>query len=85
MSDRISRIGRLSYNPTRVEALRRYTKKELKAKLKQMQIEQDEFYKIRSYLAQFKNPDNLSFKELIELKDKSPDEEDYILDISSLK
>lgn len=85
MSNRIERIGRLSYNTSPIERLRRYTKKELKAKLKQIQIEQDEFYEIMSYLAQFKNPDNLSFKELIELKDKSPNEEDYILDISNLK
>lgn len=85
MSNRIEKIDSLSYNPTPIEPLRRYTKKELKAKLKQIQIEQDEFYEIKTYLAQFKNPDNLSFKELIELKDKSPDEQDYILDISSLK
>lgn len=85
MPDKISRISNISYNATRVEPVRRHTKAEIEAIFDSVEQQEKDRAEIREYLANFPNPNKLSFSELLS-KNKSgtlDNEEGYVLDIKN--
>ena len=84
MADKINGIQGVSYNSYSVQRVRNYSPKEREEKIKQLEAEYKEKAEVRNYLAKYKNPENLSFKELLDqaMQPEPEDDEDYILDIS---
>lgn len=87
MADRIKRIGRASFDTGRIEPVCRYTPEERAAKIKEIEQAAVDRAELIALLAEYPNPDHLSFAELLEqainggqIKD---DDLDYILDIGN--
>ncbi len=83
----IRRIERISYNAGRVERVTCYTPEERAAKIREIEQTAADRAEIRAYLANFPNPDHISFAQLLEQpinNEKSNDEDlPYILDIGN--
>ena len=86
MPDKISGISNISYNPSRVEPVRRHTQAEIDAIYESVEQQEKDRVEIREYLAKYPNPKHLSFSELLEQKKagvQDNDDEGYILDIKN--
>ena len=88
MPDKISGITGVSYNPSRVEPVRRHSKAEVDAIFDSLEEQEKERAEIREYLARFPNPNKLSFSELLAqerngAQDNDNDDEGFVLDIKN--
>ncbi len=61
-------IERISADPrySRIQQIKAYTDEERSERLKQIELTLQEQEELRAYLAQFPNPDHLSFEELLQ-------------------
>ena len=85
MADRISGISGIGYNGTRIQPLTRHSAEGTENIFKQVEEQEKERAEIRAYIAQYPNPNHLSFEELLDegrgvAKD---DDEGYVLDIGN--
>ena len=87
MGDRIEGIERIGYNSFRVEPVRNYTAEERSIKIRGIELAEEERVEILSFLAQYPNPNHLSFSELLDRAYSrcinQYDTPDYILDIGN--
>ena len=92
MADRIEGIGGISYNSTRVQPVRGYTKEErsaiIEAVEKESEKRMEELAEKRAYLAKYPVPKGASFTEVLNQKlgiapltPATDDDEGYVLDI----
>lgn len=66
MSNRIEAIGRVSYNASRIQPVRRYTEDEAKTLKETIEKQSEERQELNNYLKKYSNPEHYSFAELLE-------------------